>query len=67
MILSLLKSDKNERLGMKGGLEDFKQHPWLQNVDWEGNLKKKIFNPEDLDLNPKESNRKIRFDYSPLE
>ncbi|KAL4510672.1 hypothetical protein ABPG72_004826 [Tetrahymena utriculariae] len=67
MILSLLKSNKNERIGVNQGLEEFKNHPWLQNIDWQGHLKKQIFNPEDLEGNPNESMRKIKFDYCPLE
>lgn len=34
MVLSLLRLDKNERIGMKEGLEEFKRHPWLEGIDW---------------------------------
>lgn len=44
MILSLLKTNKDERLGMKGGIAEIKKHPWLANIDWKAYEKKEVFN-----------------------
>lgn len=42
----LLDKDPNERLGNgKLGLQNIKDHPWFESIDWENLLEKKIKPP----------------------
>lgn len=72
MIKRLLERNPNKRLGYNGGVEEIKEHEWLQDIDWKMFLSKKVtplwkprldqsnFDPEytELPLNFDEANFK---------
>ena len=45
LIWGLLKRDKNERLGSKGGADEIIAHPWFKGLDWEEIKSKKAQTP----------------------
>ncbi|EGR30914.1 serine threonine protein kinase, putative [Ichthyophthirius multifiliis] len=49
MVFSLLKSDPMKRIGVINGILEFKQHQWLQDVDWEKNaIKLNIYDKDNI-------------------
>ncbi|PWY96900.1 kinase-like protein, partial [Testicularia cyperi] len=48
-IKALLERDPRKRLGCRGGIEDFKAHPWFASVDWAAMQAKQVTPPFEPD------------------
>lgn len=68
LILSLLKTDKSQRIGFNS-LDDIRKHPWFDNFDWREHKRYPPSNRQDdqsmsiLDA----ATRRVKSDYSPVE
>lgn len=62
LLRGLLEKDIEKRLGFREGFQEIKRHPWLEGVDWNGVLQRKL-----KQRSPDEATFKLFSDQSELE